>query len=80
MDNKEHDSVNIIYNISQLVLSLTDEDFKELQDMVDGQKNYVHPLKFATMKEQHELGKHNQKMINCLKELKQILIEGKPKE
>lgn len=76
---KKHDSVNVIYKISQLTLSLTDEDFEELQEMIEGQKNYFSPLKPQTMHEQHELGEHNQKMIDCLKELKQILIAGDPK-
>ena len=72
------DNVKTIYKISQLALSLTDEDFEELQEMADHQKSYFSPLKPATEREQHKLGEHNQKMIDCLKELRKILIEGKP--
>lgn len=76
--SKKKDVVNIIYKISQLILSISDADFKELEEMIENQKEYYNPLKMGTTNKQHKLAEHNKKMVNCLKDLKQILIDGKP--
>lgn len=76
--SKKKDVVNIIYKISQLILSISDADFKELEEMIENQKEYYNPLKMETTNKQHKLAEHNKKMVNCLKDLKQILIDGKP--
>lgn len=72
---EEHDAVNIVYKISELVRQLTDEDFKEFEDMVEGQKEYYNPLKMGTVNRQRELAEHNEKMMKCLKELKELVTE-----
>lgn len=72
---EEHDAVNIVYKISELVRQLTDEDFKEFEDMVEGQKEYYNPLKMGTVNRQRELAEHNEKMMKCLKELKELVTK-----
>ena len=72
-ENKEHDSVNIIYKISELIRELTDDDFKELEDMITNQKEYYNPLKMGTVNRQRELADHNEKMVNCLKQLRELV-------
>lgn len=73
-------SEKTINEIRKLITSLTDEDFEELQEMAEEQANYIHPLKIATAQRIREAGEYNKKVIPVLKELRDIFIEGKPKE
>lgn len=75
MKNKKNDPVNIVYKISELIRKLTDEDFSELEDIVTNQKEYYNPLKMGTVNRQRELANHNEKMVKCLKELKDLVGE-----
>lgn len=34
MKLNKHDAVNIVYKISELIRQLTDDDFKELEDII----------------------------------------------
>ena len=76
MKTKKKDVVKIIYKISELVRQLTEDDFDELQIMIDGQKEYYNPLKMATTIKQHELAEHNEKMVKVLKELKELVSKN----
>ena len=44
MKVKKHDPVNIVYKISKLIRQLTDEDFKELEDMLEFSVNIKKPV------------------------------------
>lgn len=74
---QERDVVKEIFKISKLVLSITEEEFEELEEMAQEQCDYVNPLKCATTAKQHALGEHNKKMISCLRALKNTLLSGK---
>jgi hypothetical protein len=74
---QERDVVEEIFKISKLVLSITDEEFEELEEMAQEQCDYINPLKCATAAKQHALGEHNKKMIACLRDLKNVLLSGK---
>lgn len=73
MRTVKHDPVKIVYKISELVRQLTDEDFKEFEEIIKQQEAYYNPLKMATVNKQRELAEHNKKMVNCLKELKKLV-------
>lgn len=73
MKVKKHDAVNIVYKISELIRQLTDEDFKEFEDIIQQQEAYNHPFKMGTAIRQRELAEHNKKMVNCLKELRELV-------
>ena len=73
MRTVKHDPVNIVYKISELVRQLTDEDFKEFEEMIKQQEAYYNPLKMATVNKQRELAEHNKKMVYYLKELKKLV-------
>lgn len=70
---KEKDVVNIIFKISELVREIDEDDFKYLEEIVESQKNYFNPLKVATENRQHELAKHNERIICLLRELKELV-------
>ena len=76
--------MNKINNICRLVLTITDEDFAEMQAIIDEQLSYTHPLKMATMSWQRKLGEQNTAVITKLKELIDVINQGKnimsPKE
>lgn len=74
---QERDVVKEIFKISKLVLSITDEEFEELETMAQEQCDYINPLKCATTARQHALGKHNKKMVSCLRDLKNVLLSAK---
>ena len=73
-----------INKICQLALTITDEDFAEIQKIIDEQLAYQHPLKMATVNWQRELGEHNAAVVAKLKELIEVINHGKnimsPKE
>lgn len=69
----EKDVVNIVYKIAQLVRTIDDEDFEELEKIVNTQQQYYNPLKMETTNRQHELAEHNAKMINTLRTLKELV-------
>lgn len=75
MRNKKHDPVNIVYKIAELVRELTDEDFKYFEDTIEGQESYFSPLRMGTVNRQRELAEHNKKMVNCLKQLRELVSE-----
>lgn len=76
MKSKKHDPVNIVYKISELIRQLTDDDFKEFEDIIKQQEEYYNPLKMGTVNKQRELAEHNKKMVICLKELKEIVSKN----
>ena len=71
------DSVRIINKIHTLLYELTEEDFKELEDMAKQQMEYYNPLKMGTTTQQHRLGKYNKKVIDDLRKLKQTFETGR---
>lgn len=73
MKIKKHDPINVVYKISELIRQLTDDDFKELENIIRQQEEYYNPLRMGTVNKQRELAKHNQKMVKCLKELKKMV-------
>jgi hypothetical protein len=68
-----------IIQICDAVVALTDIDFDEMETMIQGQEGYTHPLKCGTAKKLHETGSHNRRVLNALKNFKNV-IEGKEEE
>lgn len=69
-------AVDKFANIGDIVLSFTVEEFNEIQEIIDEQTEYNHPLKPVITKKQTELANHNQKMLNLVKEMKTLLEEA----
>lgn len=67
---------NKIYGICRNVLKITDEEIAECREIARGQQEYFSPLRMATTSWQHELGEHNNKVLDKLLELKEILEQG----
>ena len=73
MKAKEHDPVNIVYKISELVRQLNDDDFKKFENTIKEQEEYFNPLKMGTVNRQKQLADHNKQMVNCLRELRELV-------
>ena len=69
MDNK-------ILDICVEVLKITDEEIEDMRMVIDGQKNYISPLRPVTQGRQNALGRHNEKALDKLLELKAVLETG----
>lgn len=67
---------NKIYKICKDVLKITDDEVAEIREIANGQLEYSHPLKMATVRKQHTLGEHNNKVLDKLLELKAVIEEG----
>lgn len=67
---------NKIYKICEMVLEVTDEEIKEIRDIAEGQKLYLNPLKMNTSHWQHQLGEHNDRVIDALINLKTEIEKG----
>ena len=70
------DEENKIYDICGKVLAITEEEVKEVRAIAEKQKAYMHPFKLATANRQHELGEYNDRVINKLLELKEVIKSG----
>lgn len=71
------DVIKVIHNISQQIMSITDDELADLQKMVDKQNDYINPLKPATSAKIQNIGEHNQKMLDLIKALRDLLIKDK---
>ena len=67
---------NKIYTICEDVLTITDDEIKELREIAEGQKRYNNPLRMATSGWQQELGEHNDKVLDAIIALKKELEAG----
>ncbi len=65
-----------INSVCKMILALTDEDFAEMDEIIDEQKNYCNPLRMATSAWQNQLGDHNANVVEKLKELKAEIEKG----
>lgn len=66
---------NRIYKICEDVLQITEDEIAEIREIAEGQKSYFNPLKIATMGWQQELGEHNEKVLEALINLKNVVAE-----
>ena len=73
---KERDGVKEIEKICKNILKLQDEDFVLIDEIVQDQCNYSHPLKMATVRQQHDLGEYNDRVMVALKNLQEVLKSG----
>lgn len=77
--NPEGDNGNMenkIYKICEDVLKITDTEVNELREIARNQLAYNHPFKMATARRQHALGQHNNKVLDKLLELKEVIEQG----
>lgn len=71
------DIVKVVYQISQKVMSITDGELQVLQNITDEQKNYINPLKCAKTARIQAMAEYNQKIIDLIKELRDLLLTDK---
>lgn len=67
---------NMLLKVCEDVLKIKDEEVEEMREVIRGQKEYFHPLKYATAQWQHDLGEHNEKVLNKVLELKALIESG----
>ena len=58
------------------VLALTDEDFREIEQVIEDQRNWNIPLLPKTTEWQHQLADYNERVLQKIRELKAIIAEG----
>lgn len=73
---KERNGVKEIEKVCRAVLKLQYEDFIAMDNVAQDQSEYMHPLKIATAKWQHELGNHNKQVMVALRNLHKVLRDG----
>ena len=71
-------SVEKVHELCCLVLTLTEEDFSEVEKMAREQTDYVNPLKLERQTKFNDMGDHNMNVLAALKNLKQVLVNGAP--
>lgn len=69
-------NIENIQNVCRQVLEISDNEFYSAIEIAEEQKEYFNPLKCATTDTQHKLGEYNDKVINKLLELKELLESG----
>lgn len=75
-EKKQRDGIKEINKVCKSVLKLQESDFEEVEKMIEQQERYTHPLKCKTAGEFNELGNHNRRVMNALKQLKETIEQG----
>lgn len=70
---------NRIIEAALLVRQITDAEFEEADAMAADQLAYCSPLRPATSKEQNDLGRHNARVLKCLRELRAAILDAPEK-
>lgn len=65
-----------ICDIAEAIMNITDNDVAEMQEVIDGQRNYDNPLRMATTARQHMLAKHNQRVLDGIVALREVITKG----
>ena len=65
-----------ICDIAEAIMNITDNDVAEMQEVIDGQRNYDNPLRMATTARQHMLADHNQRVLDGIVALRKVIAEG----
>lgn len=67
---------NRIMKIALEIMEIQDEDISEIEDIIEQQKTYDNPLRMATTAQQNQLAIHNQRVLDKILELRDIIAEG----
>jgi len=70
---KVTDRNNKIYSICEKVLTVSEDEIKEIDEICQKQINYISPLKMKTMRKQRKLGEYNKKILDKIIDLKKLL-------
>lgn len=65
-----------ICEIAEAIMNITDNDVAEMQEVIDGQREYNNPLRMATTARQHMLAEHNQRVLDGIVALRKVIAEG----
>lgn len=65
-----------ICDIAEAIMNITDNDVKDAQELIDGQREYNNPLRMATTARQHMLAEHNQRVLDGIVALRKVIAEG----
>lgn len=65
-----------ICDIAEAIMSVTDNDVAEAQEIINGQRSYNNPLRMATTDRQHMLADHNQRVLDGIVALRKVIAEG----
>ncbi|KAF1025002.1 MAG: hypothetical protein GAK29_02170 [Acinetobacter bereziniae] len=64
----KQDEINTF--IGKLKNNELDSELQEIKEMIEDQLSYVHPLKMKTQAKMRKTGKHNQKVLDALNNIK----------
>ena len=65
-----------ICDIAEAIMSITDNDVAEAQELIDGQRSYNNPLRMATIANVRMLAEHNQRVLDGIVALRKVIAEG----
>lgn len=69
-----------IIKICKSISKLTEEDFSEMQTIIEGQSSYIHPLKHTTQNKINDLADHNEIVLSKLKDVYQTIVDKYPQK
>ena len=64
----KQDEINAF--VGKLKNNELDSELDEIKEMIEGQLSYLHPLKMKKQAQMHKTGKHNQKVLDALNNIK----------
>lgn len=73
---KERNPIREINKVCKAALKLQESDFTAMEEIITQQSEYNSPLKMATNIRQSKLSEHNRRVVDKLKELREVIISG----
>ncbi len=59
---------------------LTQNEIDEMQELINNQKTFIHPFKRGEMRKTHKIAEHNQRTLNELLVLKEVIDDFEEEE
>ena len=78
------ENLNKIDLLCSMALKVSDDDIQRMREIINDQREFIRPLMPATTEWQHQLADFNERVLNKVIELKELIASGEsivePKE
>lgn len=69
--------IDKVFKIAKMAKDLTNEEIKEVQEMIEEQKGYIHPFKMKTASDLTKIGEHNERILKAVVSLRVTVLDNR---
>ena len=70
------EKLNKIDRLCSMALEVSDDDIQRMREIINDQREFIRPLMPATTEWQHQLADFNERVLNKVIELKELITSG----